>query len=231
MLRVSVLSSGSKGCCTYVEVDNKCFLIDCGLRYKALKKRMKDINRDPACIGKIFISHRHGDHLSGVDVFKKKHFGVKVLFEGDEDSVVSFDLDHDEPCNGFRVEDNDGNVFVYCSDTGTIPCGSLEYFFDASVILIESNHDYGYLMAGERYSDELKERVSETHMENRQAGDLLEVVASDKLEHVIAFHLSGENNSKDLVEYETGRGLKESKCKADVHVADQNKVLPMITVI
>jgi len=241
MIRVSVLASGSKGNAVYVEVDGQGFLLDCGLNYKTLKKRLDDINRDPSWISKIFISHSHGDHIGGVDVFQNRHQIVPVYFGGgaassptDKFKIEPFLLAHDEPCCGFRITDTDGNVLVYSPDSVTIPCDSLRHYLDASIIIQEFNYDTSMLLANTKYPDDLRIRISETHMTNESAGDLLEVVGSDKLEHVICFHLSESNNSPELAKYEAIRGLKAagcSPCQVTVYVAKQNEVLPLITVM
>ena len=228
-IKCSILGSGSKGNAVYVEIDGKCFLLDCGLNYKTLKKRLADINRDPSCLSAVFVSHSHQDHIAGIKILVKSHPGVKIFTEGDEKNVTSFALDHDTQCVGYRVEDNDGNVLVYSTDTGSIPCDSLEYYLDADVIIQEFNYDTGALVAGP-YPDELKLRVMATHTENRQARNLLELVASGKLKHVVAFHLSGQNNYVDLVKYEAKRGLSGYP-DVKVHVAEQNRVLPVTTLI
>ncbi|MAY80199.1 MAG: MBL fold metallo-hydrolase, partial [Deltaproteobacteria bacterium] len=61
-VQVAVLSSGSKGNCTYIG-DGRCgVLIDCGLSTKQILLRMKDIGLDGAPIDAVLVTHEHSDH-------------------------------------------------------------------------------------------------------------------------------------------------------------------------
>ena len=67
-MKVTVISSGSKGNSTLVETKSKNILIDAGISSKEIKKRLnKDINIDL-----LFITHAHIDHIKGLkSVYKE----------------------------------------------------------------------------------------------------------------------------------------------------------------
>ena len=71
-MQISVLASGSKGNCVYIEGDSGALLIDCGrsgreiLGSKTNPGRITEAGGDPDLIEGILITHEHGDHISGL---------------------------------------------------------------------------------------------------------------------------------------------------------------------
>jgi len=240
MIKCAVLGSGSKGNSIYVDVDGIKILLDAGLNYKTTKARLDDINKIVSDITYLFITHEHGDHIASEKQMVKKHrcsvFSERVgdithgekIFLGAGAEIIPFRLDHDEPCHGFRVNDADGNSLVYVTDTGSIPCDSLEFMLDPNILIVETNHDMDMVYDGP-YPDDLKERVLETHLENLQAHELIEAVAWEGLEYVVCHHLSEKNNSEKFARYEAESALKEFKT-CEVIVAKQNEVSKLMTV-
>src|SRR5690606_30773429 len=66
-------------------------------------------------------------------------------------------------------------------------------------LVLECNHDPA-MLAGSRYSPQLKRRVGGRfgHLSNRQAGELLAGLDIRALQHLVAAHLSAENNTPEL---------------------------------
>ena len=71
------LFSGSRGNATYVEAGDVRLLVDSGVSCARLVSALSSMGCDPARLDGILVSHEHGDHVSGLDVFACK-YGVKV---------------------------------------------------------------------------------------------------------------------------------------------------------
>ena len=70
-MRVCVLSSDSKGNCTYVETKNHKILIDIGTSSLYVEKSLKSIGVEPSNIDIVLITHAHVDHIWNVAYLKK----------------------------------------------------------------------------------------------------------------------------------------------------------------
>jgi phosphoribosyl 1,2-cyclic phosphodiesterase len=80
---VAVLSSGSKGNCTYVSDGRTGVLIDCGPSTKQILKRMGDVGLGDAPIDAVLVTHEHSDHAGSARILCKrleKNTGKRVPF-------------------------------------------------------------------------------------------------------------------------------------------------------
>lgn len=161
-MKVTVISSGSKGNSTLVETKSKNILIDAGISSKEIKKRLnKDINIDL-----LFITHAHIDHIKGLkSVYKEfkptvftrneevieKNICDITYFDKpyilDDLEVSYFNLSHDSDCIGIKIKENNKEL-VYITDTGYINKKILTTIVNKDMYIIESNHDVELLMNG-----------------------------------------------------------------------------------
>lgn len=114
-------------------------------------------------------------------------------------SVRSFAVSHDAvaPC-GFVVSSGAWRL-CYITDTGIVTEPMIEALAEASLLMIESNHDRDRLLNG-GYPWHLKQRIlSPTgHLSNAQTCDALLRVLDDSPRWVWLGHLSRANNTPDL---------------------------------
>lgn len=219
-MRICAIASGSNGNCYYFENYNEAVLIDAGVSCKQIVLRMEKLGLDVNKVKGVFITHEHGDHIRGVNVFCKK-FQIPVYitkatlenskitldpslikFINADDStkigdivVNSFSKNHDaaDPCS-FKVSCNDKNVCVL-TDIGKECDNVINNIKDSHAIFLETNYDEEMLWNG-AYPYYLKSRVSgeNGHLSNLQAATLILDHGQSSLEHVFLSHLSENNN-------------------------------------
>ncbi len=118
------------------------------------------------------------------------------------------------------------DALAYLTDTGFVTDEAKEAMQFARIVAIESNHDLDMLMHGS-YPYALKRRISSDrgHLSNAQAAsaldELLASLGGTALEHVVAMHVSQENNTYDLPAESLGDVLERLSHQADVAVARQ----------
>ncbi|MDH4181778.1 MAG: MBL fold metallo-hydrolase, partial [Betaproteobacteria bacterium] len=91
---------------------------------------------------------------------------------------------------------------------------------DCDALVLECNHDEA-MLAGGRYPYPLKQRIAGRlgHLCNEAAADLLRAIDTSRLVHVVAAHLSKENNTPDLARAALAGALG---CAPDwIGIADQ----------
>jgi phosphoribosyl 1,2-cyclic phosphodiesterase len=251
-MRVTVLASGSKGNCTYVDNGSGALLVDCGLSVRDALARMQAAGRDPALVRAILLTHEHADHLHGAAAMARR-LGVPVYGTGgtllglagaenerkpvrlvrldpgsgcaiDGFSVEVFATSHDarEPC-GFSLRSGDLR-FTSCTDTGLIPDPVGALLRDSDAILLESNHCPEMLRTGP-YPEVLKRRIRSRrgHLSNVAAASCLRDIASD-LGAVILGHLSEINNTPEKALASAKGGLGFYLGDVEVIVAAQHDV-------
>ena len=251
-MRVCVLSSGSKGNCTYVETKNHKILIDIGTSSLYVEKSLKSIGVNPEDIDIVLVTHAHIDHVAGIKVFSKKYnplvyISKKILKESnikienisseeeiniDSDiKIKSIRLSHDvDDVKGYVIEE-DNNSMVYITDTGYINESNFEYIKNKNLYVFESNHDVEKLMNNPKYPHHTKIRIlsDKGHLSNKDCAYYLSRLIGNNTKCIILAHLSEQNNTEDLA-LET---LKETLDRKNIDfnniiIARQNEMTELI---
>ena len=229
MLRFRSLASGSSGNATLIEASDGLHrtrvLVDCGLGLRQLIARLAAEGLCPADLDGIFITHEHGDHIGcapmlvaryGVPLWTSAGTAQYAAFAGLESALNlvrdgqlfaiggiqfhPFTVPHDarEPLQ-LRCTDGD-RVLGLMTDIGHVTGHALAALAGCHALVLESNHDVE-LLAQSRYPDFLKRRVGgqHGHLSNVQAAAALGALRHDRLNTVVAAHLSERNNRPDLV--------------------------------
>jgi phosphoribosyl 1,2-cyclic phosphodiesterase len=246
-MRFASLGSGSEGNGLLIEAGDTRILIDCGFGVRDCAARLARLGIEPASLTAIFVTHEHSDHVGGVPAFAGRHgigvwltFGtlsaVASRFEGltrvygfdSHDTLVLGDLEirpfpvpHDarEPVQ-FVVSDGNHRLGVL-TDLGMATPHVQASLTGCDALVLECNHDSAMLMGGS-YPAALKARISgrHGHLCNADAGALLASLDCSRLQHVLAAHLSRENNRPELARAALAAALG---CSADwVGLADQD---------
>jgi len=220
-MKISVLSSGSKGNCTYVETCMHKILIDIGTSSLYVEKSLKSIGVDPSQIDIVLITHAHVDHVGGLKVFCKKYHPLvyisdKILKEAkldienvsNEESVnvdsdikiKSIRLSHDvTDIKGYLIEE-DNSSMVYITDTGYINEKSFEVISNKNLYVFESNHDIEKLMNNPKYPHHTKIRIlsDKGHLSNKDSAYYLSKLIGNDTKYIVLAHLSEQNNTEEL---------------------------------
>ena len=231
-MRFTSLGSGSSGNALVVEAGGTRLMMDCGFASSEAKQRLERAGLTPSQLNGILVTHEHDDHMGGVARFAKRHaipvyltrgtaqwlpldfpaVLVRLIdphtpFEVQDLRVDPFPVPHDarEPVQ-YAFSDGDARLGVV-TDLGCITQHVVEKLSGCTALVIECNHDIDLLMEGP-YPFSLKQRVSGRfgHLDNRGARHLVEALDRARLRHLIAAHLSKQNNRPDLAVAELCQG-------------------------
>lgn len=251
-MRVSVLSSGSKGNTTYIETENTKILIDIGNTSKYVKEKLEDIGVKPDELDGILITHTHVDHVKGLKVFMKKYSVPVYITDSmhntldylDDYKLLSDEFDikdihinviktsHDtEDSRGYVLTNNDSSI-VYITDTGYINKKYYDILSNRNLYIMESNHDVEMLNNG-NYPFQLRQRIlsDKGHLSNYDSSKYISSFIGDNTRYILLAHLSEENNTEELA-YETlvNRLKEDNKQKPNIIIAKQCIETELITI-
>jgi phosphoribosyl 1,2-cyclic phosphodiesterase len=223
-LRFASLGSGSSGNGLVVECGATRILLDCGFTLSGTVERLGRLGLAPPDITAIAVTHEHSDHLGGVGRFAKRHAIPVYLSRG---TALSLPMDFPaslvrfvDPHAPFEVEDllvdpfpvphdarepvqfvfgNGAVRLAVLTDLGMSTTHVEEKLSGCEALVLECNHDPAMLASGS-YPRALKERISGRfgHLDNGAAAGIVAGIECGNLRHIIAAHLSRENNRPEL---------------------------------
>ena len=246
-MRFASLGSGSEGNGLVVEVGTTRVLVDCGFPVKETVVRLARLGLAPEDLAAVLVTHEHNDHFGGVAAFAARYsipvwltFGtmecvgdrlepVPRVMGFDSDDVFAigdvevrpFTVPHDarEPVQ-FVLSDGAKRLGVL-TDVGMSTRHVEASLSGSHALVLECNHDESMLASGS-YPYPLKQRIGGRygHLCNDAAAALLRAIDTSKLVHVLAAHLSRENNTPALARTALAGALG---CGSDwVGIADQD---------
>ena len=257
MLRFKSLGSGSTGNATVVEAMGLVplrVLVDCGLGIRQLMCRLGEAGLQPEDINAVFITHEHGDHI-GCARSLSLRYRIPVWMSGGTHAAIGspdfdgllhtardgktidlgglqltpFTVPHDarEP---MQLSCTDGSVKLgVLTDLGHATAHVLAHLQGCDAMLLECNHDTDLLMQSV-YPPFLKRRVGGEygHLSNVAAAEIASAVMHSGFKHLVAAHLSQQNNRPELAQeaLATALGCNED----DIVVAGANCGTPWLRV-
>lgn len=253
-MNFSILGSGSKGNCVYIESGTTAILIDAGFSGKEIAARMQSIGRRIEDLDAIFVTHEHHDHIQGVGVlsrrcnipvystegtitggqqllgklFKHTAFESGEIIQLQDFQMRSFSISHDAADPVGFVIDNGKVTLAYCTDTGRVSRLVSQRLTGCHGLILEFNHDPKMLKEGP-YPPALQQRVRSDHghLANEDAALFLQSLLHDQLRYVILAHLSATNNHPDLAMKTAVNAVKEAPLQ--LRVASQNLAMELLS--
>lgn len=259
MIEFTILGSGSGGNAALVRCPEGVLLIDAGLSASQLCGRMEAMGVKPGDLSGILLTHEHGDHTRGLDVFCRKH-SVPVLAnamtrEVLKDAVKSPGAWKTIPCGGtftfagfsietFRVPHDavDPMGFVLRRPSASLgilsDLGHATSLVKAKVqeldsLFVEANYDAVMLANDTKRPWSTRQRIASRHghLSNDQTAELLTETATARLNRVVLGHLSRDCNSPDAATGTVRAALGKSGCPStQVSCATQDEPTPWFTV-
>ena len=220
-------------------------LIDCGFSLRELQARLARIGLACDDLDAVFITHEHGDHIGCAVTLARRHTvplwmsrgtwraigqpdlpDALLRFARDGESIAVGDLqlrpytvthDAQEPLQ-LRLSDGARHLGVL-TDAGSITPHLLASLQRCHALLLECNHDRA-MLANSSYPASLKARIGGRlgHLANDLSAEILAACLHDRLQHVVAAHLSERNNTPTLVRAALGGACGDAG--DDVVIAD-----------
>lgn len=246
MMRFASLGSGSEGNALVVEAGQTRVMLDCGFGLAESVYRLERLGLQPGDITAIVITHEHSDHIGGAARFSRKYRTPLWLTHGtlswlvhdvrcellhgidshdtfaiQDIQVQPFPVPHDarEPAQ-FVFSDGVRRLGVL-TDLGCSTPHVEASLSGVDGLVLECNHDLDMLM-NSAYPASLKQRVAGRfgHLDNEAAAGLLARIDQTRLQHVLAAHLSRQNNQPALARTALAAAMD---CAEDwIGIADQS---------
>ena len=223
-MKIEVLGTGSSGNCYKVKIGKATLLLECGLPYKVIQKKLNfKISEIDACL----VTHEHMDHAkaakdlmkAGVDCYMTKGtaeaLGInghrlktfrpfeKARYYSEELKdliILPFEAVHDvaEPVSYFIKTRNDDETLVFVTDTAY-----LKYKIpECDVLMIECNYVKAKLDENVRLGNintSLRNRIVKNHLSLESLMEALKAASLDRCKKIYLLHLSDGNSDEKLI--------------------------------
>jgi phosphoribosyl 1,2-cyclic phosphodiesterase len=253
---VTVLGSGSAGNCSLIATSQCRLLVDAGFSARQITKRLESLGVRPESLDGILITHEHGDHVAGLEIFCRRFcvpiyanpltaetlrrgslaafpnwhlFATGAVFTVKDIEVQSFYVPHDAVDPTAFVFTADEGAIGFLTDLGYAPKLALERVRQVDTLIVETNHDERMLQEDCRRPWSVKQRILSRHghLSNDAAAKLVAAIAGHRLHRVVLGHLSRDCNRSELA---LGTMERLGIRGIDLFCAEQNNLSPTFAV-
>lgn len=230
-----MLGSGSGGNSTLLAHRDRGVLIDAGLSYRQMTRRLGEVGFDPDRVEGIVITHAHGDHMRGATMFCRRHdvpvYATETVWAdwGSTDIPTWRRLRANRPHNvcglsfhpvtvphdasetvAFRIETHEGAI-GFATDIGTMTSELVDRFRDCRVLVVESNYATELLRVSP-YDRSTRARIGSArgHLSNEALAEFIQDHLGSDVRCLILAHLSRVNNLPEIAEMTCREALAAS---------------------
>lgn len=225
-MQIEVLGTGSSGNCYKVKIGKATLLLECGLPYKVIQKKLNfKVSEIDACL----ITHEHMDHAkavkdlmkAGIDCYMTKGTAEALGVSGHRLNtfykspdrrwqynfkllrdliILPFEAVHDvaEPVSYFIKTNDDKESLVFVTDTAY-----MKYKIPAcDVLMIECNYVKSVLDEKDKQGEinvSLRNRIVKNHMSLETVVEALKFADLSKTKKIYVLHLSSENSNEVMI--------------------------------
>ena len=110
-MQICVLNSGSSGNCLFLSSGGTSILVDAGISFLKIRKRLEAIGHEPSELSAVLVTHEHSDHCTGLPMLCAKVPGLTLYAnyetsQGVEDAVRA-DIKPEHPLRWANFETGD----------------------------------------------------------------------------------------------------------------------------
>jgi phosphoribosyl 1,2-cyclic phosphodiesterase len=246
-MRFASLGSGSRGNALLVEAGTTRLLLDCGFGPREIVLKLGRLGLSPDDLSGILVTHEHSDHVAGAYKLASRHrlpvwmthgtFAAAPQGRSETPRVELIDSHRPFPVGDLEIhpfpvphDAREPVQFVFSdgrhrlgvvTDLGSSTPHVERMLTGCDALVLECNHDGDMLQRGD-YPLHLKRRIAARfgHLDNAASAALLAALDTRKLQHLIAAHLSQQNNTPALARIALAGVL--GCAEAWVGVADQD---------
>jgi phosphoribosyl 1,2-cyclic phosphodiesterase len=260
MIEFTILGSGSGGNAALVRAPGGLLLLDAGLSAAQLTGRLAAAGVQPGDLDGVLLTHEHGDHTRGLEVFTRK-FRVPVLTNAMTRAVLRDAIPGNVvwktiPCGepfafagfeieAFRVPHDAVDPVGFVLRAGGASLGVLSDLGHATslvrakvrsldALFIEANYDVRMLAEDTKRPWSTRQRIASRHghLSNDQTAEIVMEAASAGLQRIVLGHLSRDCNTPAAARDRVCAALDTVNClHAAVDCASQDEPTDWFSVV
>lgn len=224
-MKIEVLGTGSSGNCYKVEIGKATLLLECGLPFKVIQKKLNfKVSNIDACL----VTHEHMDHAKAVkdlikagvncymtkgtaealkvkghrlNTFRKDDKGQGYCWKFFSDiQILPFEAVHDvkEPVSFYIKSKKSDESLVFVTDTAY-----LKYKIpDCDCLMIECNYVKSVLdkqVEEGKLNIDLRNRIVKNHLSLETLVEALKVANLSRCKQIYLMHLSDGNSDEEMI--------------------------------
>lgn len=223
-MKIEVLGTGSSGNCYKVEIGTATLLLECGLPYKVIQRKLNfKVSQIDACL----VTHEHMDHAkavkdlmkAGIDCYMTRGtaeaLGIsghrlktfrpfeKARYYSEELKdliILPFEAIHDvkEPVSFYIKSKKSDESLVFVTDTAY-----LKYKIpDCDCLMIECNYVKSVLdkqVEEGKLNIDLRNRIVKNHLSLETLVEALKVANLSRCKQIYLMHLSDGNSDEEMI--------------------------------